>query len=84
MGANCIIRSAHEATVTGPTPLFGTTINSLDLRAGATLIIASMVAEGRSIIENANIIDRGYEKIEDKFIKLGARISRVPAKELVK
>ena len=77
MGANCVIRNSHEATITGPTPLFGTKINSLDLRAGATLIIASIIAEGKSIIDNANIIDRGYEKIEEKFNKLGAKIERL-------
>jgi UDP-N-acetylglucosamine 1-carboxyvinyltransferase len=79
MGANGVIRNSHQATITGPTPLFGTTITSLDLRAGATLIIAAIVAEGTSKIENIKLIDRGYEKIEEKFSALGAKIKRVEA-----
>jgi UDP-N-acetylglucosamine 1-carboxyvinyltransferase len=77
MGANGVVKNAHEATITGPTPLFGTTIKSFDLRAGATLLIASFIAEGESIIENAEIIDRGYEKIDERLNALGAKITRV-------
>jgi UDP-N-acetylglucosamine 1-carboxyvinyltransferase len=77
MGANGVIRSSHEATITGPTPLYGTTIDSLDLRSGATLIMAALIAEGKSVIEGADVIDRGYENIEEKFNKLGANITRV-------
>jgi len=77
MGADCIIKNAHEATVTGPTPLFGTTIESFDLRAGATLIIAAFIANGQSIIEKAEIIDRGYEDIDIRLSKLGAKIKRI-------
>lgn len=77
MGANGVIKNSHEATITGPTPLYGTTINSLDLRSGATLIMAALIAEGKSVIKKADIIDRGYENIEEKFNKLGANITRV-------
>lgn len=77
MGADCVIKNAHEATVTGPTPLFGTTITSFDLRAGATLIIAAFIARGESIIENAELIDRGYEKIDERLNALGAKIQRI-------
>lgn len=77
MGANGIVKNAHEATITGPTPLFGTTIKSFDLRAGATLLIASLIAEGESIIENSEIIDRGYERIDERLDSLGAKITRV-------
>jgi UDP-N-acetylglucosamine 1-carboxyvinyltransferase len=77
MGANGVIRNSHQASITGPTPLFGTTITSLDLRAGATLIIAALVAEGTSRIENINLIDRGYEKIEEKLTALGVKIKRI-------
>jgi UDP-N-acetylglucosamine 1-carboxyvinyltransferase len=77
MGANCVIRSSHEATITGPTPLFGTNIESFDLRAGATLLIASFIASGESIIERAELIDRGYEKIDERLNELGANIKRV-------
>lgn len=77
MGANCAIRNSHQASITGPTPLYGTKITTLDLRAGATLIIAALLAEGESLIENAEIIDRGYEKIEEKLQNLGVSIERV-------
>ena len=77
MGADCVIKNAHEATVTGPTPLFGTTIKSFDLRAGATLLIASFIAQGESTIEQSEIIDRGYEKIDERLNALGAKITRV-------
>jgi len=77
MGADCVIKNAHEATVTGPTPLFGTTIKSFDLRAGATLLIASFIAQGESVIEDAEIIDRGYEDIDGRLNAIGAKIRRV-------
>jgi len=77
MGADCVIKNSHEATITGPTPLFGSVIESLDLRAGATLLIAAFIAEGESTIENAQIIDRGYENIDIRLNNIGAKIRRV-------
>lgn len=82
MGANCIIRDAHQASITGPTPLFGTRITSFDLRAGATLILAAIIAQGESRLDQIEVIDRGYEKIEEKFQKLGAKIKRIALKEI--
>lgn len=82
MGASCVIRDAHQATITGPTELFGTRITSFDLRAGATLIIAAIIAQGESRIDQIEIIDRGYENIEQKFLSLGANIKRVALKEV--
>lgn len=82
MGASCIVRDAHQATVTGPTPLYGTRITSFDLRAGATLIIAALISQGESRLDQIEVIDRGYEKIEKKFINLGADIKRVKLKEV--
>ena len=82
MGASCIVRDAHHATITGPTPLYGARITSFDLRAGATLIIAALIAQGESRLDQIEIIDRGYEKIEEKFKKLGAKIKRVELKEI--
>lgn len=76
MGANASIENTNNATIEGPTPLYGTNIDSIDLRAGATLVIASLLAEGKSIIKNAEIIDRGYENIEKKFKSIGANIKR--------
>ncbi len=77
MGADCIVKNSHEAIVCGPTPLYGTTIESYDLRAGATLLIASFIAEGESTIERAELIDRGYERIDERLNALGAKIVRV-------
>ena len=77
MGADCVIKNSHEAIVTGPTPLYGTTIESYDLRAGATLLIASFIAEGESVIERAELIDRGYEDIDGRLRALGADIERI-------
>jgi len=77
MGARTEVTDAHTARVTGPTPLSGQTIRSLDLRAGATLIIAALIAQGESVIEEAEIIDRGYEAIDLRLQSLGADIKRV-------
>jgi len=74
MGAKATIIDAHKAEVWGPTPLTGRRIKTLDLRAGATLILASLVARGKSTISNIELIDRGYEKIEVRLRKLGAKI----------
>ncbi|MEA1937396.1 MAG: UDP-N-acetylglucosamine 1-carboxyvinyltransferase [Patescibacteria group bacterium] len=76
MGANAIICDPHRALITGPTPLYGQTITSFDLRAGATLIIAALLAEGQSVIEKVDQVDRGYEKIEERLRKLGVDIRR--------
>jgi len=77
MGARAIVVDPHAARVIGPTPLTGQTIHSLDLRAGATLIIAALIAQGQSVIEEAEIIDRGYEAIDARLRALGADIRRV-------
>jgi UDP-N-acetylglucosamine 1-carboxyvinyltransferase len=82
MGASCVVRDAHQATITGPTPLYGARITSFDLRAGATLIIAALIAQGESRLDQIEIIDRGYERIEEKFKQLGANIRRVTLKEI--
>jgi len=77
MGAKTEIINKHQAKITGPAKLHGAEIASLDLRAGATVLLAGLVAEGKTVIENAEIIDRGYEKIEERLAKLGAKIERV-------
>ena len=55
----------------------GANINSPDLRAGAAFVIAGLIAQGETIVNNAEIIDRGYENFELKLKKLGAEIKRV-------
>ncbi len=77
MGANAIICDPHRSLITGPTPLFGTRITSFDLRAGAALIIAALVAKGESEIVGTDQVDRGYEKIEKRLKNLGALIERI-------
>jgi len=77
MGADIIFCDPHRAIINGPTHLKGIEVPSLDLRAGAALIIAGLVAQGTTVINNAYQVDRGYEKIEERLQKLGADIKRV-------
>ena len=75
MGANINVID-REAIVKGTRNLMGTEVEATDLRAGAALIIAGLVAEGTTSISNIYHIDRGYESIEEKFTALGANITR--------
>lgn len=77
MGANAIVADPHRVVITGPAPLYGQEIKSFDLRAGATLIIAGLIAQGQTIISQAEVVDRGYERIEERLSGLGAKIKRV-------
>ena len=80
MGAQIILCDPHRATVIGMGDRFkmkGMTMSSPDIRAGISLLIAAMGAEGISKIHNIEQIDRGYENIEVRLNKLGARIKRV-------
>ena len=77
MGARIILCDPHRAVVVGPSPLHGETLHSPDIRAGMALLIASLCATGESVIHNIHQIDRGYERIETKLLRLGARIERV-------
>jgi len=79
MGADIEIVDPHRAFVFGPSDLTGVTIESWDIRAGASLIVAALMAKGKSTISNIDQIDRGYEKIEERLQKLGAVIKRVKA-----
>ncbi len=77
MGAEIVICDPHRAIINGPTKLHGTKLDPLDLRAGAALIIAGLVAEGTTIIRDVTQADRGYEEIEKRLSKIGARIKRI-------
>lgn len=77
MGANIIMCDPHRVVVNGPSRLYGTKMESPDLRAGISLVMAAMIAEGKSEIENIYQIDRGYENIEKRLKKVGAAIKRV-------
>jgi UDP-N-acetylglucosamine 1-carboxyvinyltransferase len=77
MGARVIVCDPHRAVVIGPAKLYGQTVSSPDIRAGMALLLAALVAEGQSTIHNAQQIDRGYERIDERFRALGAQIQRV-------
>ncbi len=76
MGANIQI-TGKTATVIGVEQLYGATVAAHDLRAGAALVIAGLVAEGTTIVENIHFIERGYENLVEKFTALGATIHRL-------
>lgn len=76
MGADIDLVDPHRAIVFGKTELSGQKIESSDIRAGASLVIAGLLAKGRTIVENVYQIDRGYEKIEERLVKIGANIQR--------
>ncbi len=77
MGAQIRI-SGHQALVRGPSPLTSATVAASDLRAGAALVLAGLVANGQTTVTNAFHIDRGYEQIVEKLRALGAIIERIP------
>jgi len=77
MGAEIYFTDPHRAIINGPTKLRGTNLGTFDLRGGAALIMAALMAEGRSTIDNIYQVDRGYERIEERLQKLGADIKRI-------
>ncbi len=80
MGAQIILCDPHRASVIGldrQTPLRATTMTSPDIRAGVSLLIAALSAEGTSTIHNINQIDRGYQNIDERLRAIGAKIQRV-------
>jgi UDP-N-acetylglucosamine 1-carboxyvinyltransferase len=76
LGAN-IETSGNTAVVKGVAALDGATVMATDLRASASLVVAGLVAQGETIVDRIYHLDRGYEAIEEKLSKLGARIRRV-------
>ena len=81
MGAQIILCDPHRAVVIGlerEQQLRGITMSSPDIRAGVSLLIAALSAEGKSTIQNIEQIDRGYQYIDDRLRKLGADIKRIP------
>ncbi len=76
MGADIIMCDPHRVVVNGPSKLYGRKLTSPDLRAGISMIIAALIAEGETEINNIYQIDRGYEKIDDRLRALGAKIKR--------
>lgn len=76
MGAKIIV-NGRTATIEGVERLYGTSVKVTDLRAGAAMIVAALVAEGTTKIRNIYSIDRGYERLEEKLTALGAGIRRI-------
>jgi len=76
MGADIMI-NGKTAVVNGHPKLHGATVRARDLRAGAALVIAGLAAEGTTFVENIGYVERGYERIIEKFTALGAQIKRI-------
>ncbi len=80
MGARVSVDN-RVAVIEGVEKLTGAPVTASDLRAGAALIVAGLMAEGETYIKNVKFIDRGYERIEDKLISLGASIERIEVED---
>ena len=77
MGASIIMCDPHRVVISGPTKLYAKKLISPDIRAGIALVIAALIAEGTTEIDNIYQIDRGYEKLDERLRNLGADIRRV-------
>ena len=75
MGAE-IVSTGSSAIVSGPTLLHGTRVRALDVRAGAAVLLAAMVAQGTTIIDDVYHLDRGYERLDEKLRALGVELER--------
>ena len=78
MGASLVQCDPHRVLVSGPARLRGQLITSPDIRAGMALLIAALAAEGTSVIRQADMVDRGYERIDARLRSLHASIRRLP------
>ena len=76
MGANIEVEG-NTAVVRGVASLDGANVMATDLRASASLVLAGLIARGETTIERIYHLDRGYERIEEKLTRLGARVRRV-------
>ncbi|HPD07639.1 UDP-N-acetylglucosamine 1-carboxyvinyltransferase [Patescibacteria group bacterium] len=77
MGANIIMCDPHRVVVNGPTPLHGRKLTSPDLRAGMAMVIAALIADGTTEIDNIYQIERGYEAIAERLQTIGANIHKI-------
>ncbi len=77
MGAEVVTTGTTTAIISGPTPLIGSSVRAPDVRAGAALILAGLVASGHTEIADVYHVDRGYETVGEKLRGLGAAIERV-------
>lgn len=77
MGADIIMADPHRVVINGPSKLHGRKLVSPDLRAGMALISAALIAEGKTEIDNIYLIERGYEKLDERLRRLGADIEKI-------
>ena len=77
MGANIFIADPHRVIVSGKTKLKPEKLYSKDIRAGMSIILAALVAKGKSEIDNIEMVERGYERLEERLRQLGADVKRV-------
>lgn len=77
MGAQIILADPHRSLVYGPTKLHGRNLATPDIRAGMALVLASLSARGKSIINQAELIERGYDDVVGKLKNLGAQIEAI-------
>ena len=78
MGARIVQCDPHRIVIQGPSSLQASHMTSPDIRAGMSMLVAALCANGTSVIEQAQMIDRGYERIEERLRSLGAKIEREP------
>jgi UDP-N-acetylglucosamine 1-carboxyvinyltransferase len=76
MGARVVLCDPHRVVIVGPSQLYGSDLRSPDIRAGMALLNATLCAKGKSVINNVDQIDRGYEALDERLRKLGAKIER--------
>jgi UDP-N-acetylglucosamine 1-carboxyvinyltransferase len=77
MGARIILCDPYRCLVQGPSQLYADNLESPDIRAGMSLLLAALAAKGTSVVRNISQIERGYQDVDKKFRELGARIERV-------
>ncbi len=75
MGADIRV-DLNNAFIRGVPEIYGTTVEATDLRAGAALVIAGLAAQGRTVVEQVHHIDRGYDRIEEMFRRIGGKVTR--------
>jgi UDP-N-acetylglucosamine 1-carboxyvinyltransferase len=80
MGARIVLCDPHRAIIAGPSKMRGARVESPDIRAGMAMLLAALCAEGSSTINNAQQIERGYERIDERLNALGASIQRIPSR----
>ena len=77
MGANIFIADPHRVVVSGPTKLMADFLYCKDIRAGISVILAALAAQGESVVDNIEMVERGYAHLEERLRGLGAKLKRI-------